>query len=46
LIITTIFYSNNGLADLMQEFPYASIFVVGEPDTLTEEGLLTPGVGA
>ena len=45
LIITTIFFSNNGLADLMQEFPHASIFVVGEPDTLTEDGLLTPGVG-
>jgi len=45
LIIVTIFYSNHGLNELVHDFPHASIFVIGEPDTLTKDGLLIPGVG-
>ncbi len=45
LIIVSIFYSSTGLAELRSEFPNAYLFVVGEPDLLTEDGLLVPGIG-
>jgi hypothetical protein len=40
LIIISIFYSNAVIAELKSGFPNAYIFVVGEPDLLTEDGLL------
>src|SRR5216683_1980154 len=45
LIIISIFYSNAGIAELKSSFPNAHIFVVGDPDLLTEDGLLVPGIG-
>jgi uracil phosphoribosyltransferase len=43
--LVSIFYSNAGIAELRESFPNAYIFVVGEPDNLTDDGLLVPGVG-
>lgn len=45
LIIATIFYSKKGLSDLLEEFPHADIFVVGQPDEINEDGMLVPGIG-
>ena len=45
LIIASIFYTNRGLELLEGEFRNAHIFVVGEPDSITDDGLLVPGIG-
>ncbi len=45
LCILTVFYSRQGLHDLIQAFPNAEIFLVGEPDDLDHDGMLRPGVG-
>lgn len=45
LIIAAVFYSQRGLDMLRAEFPNAHIFVVGQPDEVTPDGLLVPGIG-
>lgn len=45
LIIASVFYSIRGLEMLGREFLNAHIFVVGEPDSVTDDGLLDPGIG-
>lgn len=46
LIIATAFYSQSGLQELYSEIPtIKSIYAVGTPDLLNENGMLIPGVG-
>ena len=45
IIIASIFYSEQALAELSHEIPNADIFVVGKPDILDENGMLVPGIG-
>jgi len=45
LIIATVFYSQTGIDDVVQDLPNPRIFVVGEPDSLDSSGMLVPGIG-
>lgn len=44
-IIAAAFYSQTGLRELRREFPQAEVFLIGEPDEIGSDGMLTPGVG-
>lgn len=45
IIIASVFYSQNALAELSYEIPNSDIIVVGEPDMLDDDGMLIPGIG-
>jgi len=45
LIIASVFYSSQGVADLSHELPNADIILVGDEDHVNESGMLVPGVG-
>lgn len=45
IIIASIFYSEQGLAEIKHEIPNADILVVGSPDYVNDDGMLVPGVG-
>ncbi|MEO1818890.1 uracil phosphoribosyltransferase [Pseudomonas sp.] len=45
VVISSLFYSEQGVADLMHEIPNADLILVGEPDTIDDNGMLVPGVG-
>ena len=45
LIIASVFYSEQGIADLQRACKNAEIFVVGAPDKLRTDGMLIPGFG-
>jgi len=46
LIIVSAFYSQEGIQELVSEIPtIKSIYIVGGPDSLNEDGMLIPGVG-
>lgn len=45
VVIASIFYSNEGVAEMQAELPNARVYVLGEPDRLTRDGMLEPGVG-
>jgi uracil phosphoribosyltransferase len=45
LVIASLFYSSQGLQELVDNFPNAYVFVVGSPDDANHQGLLVPGVG-
>ena len=46
IIVASAFYSQNGVQELLSEFPLIKfIYTVGKPDTLNSDGLLIPGVG-
>ncbi len=45
LIIASVFYSDEGLRDLIIEFPNANIILFDKADKLDKDGMLIPGVG-
>lgn len=45
VVIAALFYSERGLRELGEALPNAQIIVLGEPDRLTDDGLLEPGLG-
>ncbi|MCA1057801.1 hypothetical protein LCL96_02590 [Rossellomorea aquimaris] len=46
LIVASAFYSERGVKELLIEIPsIKSIYTIGKPDALNEEGMLIPGVG-
>lgn len=45
VVIASIFYSNEGVAEMQVELPNAKLYVLGEADRLTRDGMLEPGVG-
>ena len=45
ILIVSVFYSEKGVLELQHEVPNADIVVVGKPDSVDENGMLTPGVG-
>lgn len=45
VVIASIFYSNEGVAEMQVELPNAKVYVLGEADRLTRDGMLEPGVG-
>lgn len=45
LIFSAIFYSEYGIKELFEKFPQSKILVVDEPDQITENGMLIPGLG-
>jgi uracil phosphoribosyltransferase len=45
IIIASVFYSKQAIAELNHEVPNADIIVVGTPDTLDDNSMLVPGVG-
>lgn len=46
LIIAAVFYSEQGIYDLYSELPNIhAIYIHNEPDNLTQDGMLIPGVG-
>jgi uracil phosphoribosyltransferase len=45
LIIGAIFYSEQGLAEVLAEFPNSNIIVFDAADKLNSNGMLTPGIG-
>ncbi|EHR79818.1 hypothetical protein OCC_02084 [Thermococcus litoralis DSM 5473] len=44
-VIIAIFYSKEGLNELIRELPNTYLFVIGDADKLREDGMLVPGVG-
>jgi uracil phosphoribosyltransferase len=45
LIICSIFYSRQGVKDIVTSLPNADIILVGEPDNIDTDGMLVPGIG-
>jgi len=45
LIIASVFYSRQGVADLSHELPNADLILVGDEDQVNDNGMLVPGVG-
>jgi len=45
LVIASIFYSKQGLQDIISELPNADMVLIGEPDNINSEGMLEPGIG-
>lgn len=45
IVIASIFYSDRGVFEMQNALPNAEIFVLGEADRLTSDGMLEPGVG-
>jgi uracil phosphoribosyltransferase len=45
LIVVSAFHSREGIRELVDEFPHATIVVAGDADSINAEGLLIPGVG-
>ena len=45
VIIASIFYSDIGIAEMLNEISTAQIFTFGKADSLDENGMLIPGVG-
>jgi uracil phosphoribosyltransferase len=45
IIIASVFFSEQGVAELAHEIPNADIFVVGDHHAVNADGMLIPGVG-
>ncbi len=45
VVICSIFYTEEAIAELRRELPNVDIMVVGSPDQLNDDGMLVPGVG-
>ncbi|AZI45281.1 hypothetical protein EHF33_20440 (plasmid) [Deinococcus psychrotolerans] len=45
VIIASIFYSDEGISQMQSALPNVRIYVLGEADYLTKDGMLEPGVG-
>jgi uracil phosphoribosyltransferase len=45
IVIASIFYSKQGVAELVHEIPNADILLIGAQDNLNKDGMLVPGVG-
>lgn len=45
LIIASCFYSERAIKEVHDQLPQAKLYLVGEPDTLNDDGMLVPGVG-
>ncbi|MEK8016584.1 MAG: uracil phosphoribosyltransferase [Candidatus Parabeggiatoa sp.] len=45
IVISSLFYSQLGVAELTHEIPNADIVLVGDPDSIDDNGMLIPGVG-
>lgn len=45
VVVAALFYSERGLSELGDALPNIQIIVLGEPDRLTSDGLLEPGLG-
>lgn len=45
VIVATVFYSESGVLDLKERFPNVEIILIGEADTIDQDGMLIPGVG-
>lgn len=45
MVICSIFYTEEAIAELRRELPNVDIMVVGDLDQLNDEGMLIPGVG-
>lgn len=43
--MSSVFYSNQGVSELMSQVPGCNIYVTGEPDFINKDNLLIPGVG-
>ena len=46
VIVTSIFYSEAGVSDLKEKFPNIEIILVGQADSIDQDGMLIPGVGS
>lgn len=45
IIIASVFYTERGVYDVLNEAANTKIYVFGNPDDLNEDGMLIPGVG-
>lgn len=45
LIFSAIYYSEYGIKELSERFPQSTILVIDEPDQMSENGMLIPGLG-
>lgn len=45
IVISSLFYSEQGVSELIHELPNADLVLVGEPDNIDDNGMLVPGVG-
>jgi uracil phosphoribosyltransferase len=45
VVICSIFYTEEAIAELRRELPNVDIMVVGDPDQLNDDGMLIPGIG-
>ena len=45
VIIATVFYTKQGISDILSEIANAEIYTFGKPDDVNKEGMLMPGVG-
>lgn len=45
IVIATVFYSDNGISEILQEIANADIYAFGSPDKMDKHGMLIPGVG-
>lgn len=45
VIIATVFYTEQGISDILSEIASAEIYAFGKPDDVNKDGMLTPGVG-
>ncbi len=45
IIVASIFYCERGIMELHEQIPNAKIYVCMNPDTLSQNGMLIPGIG-
>lgn len=45
VIIATVFYTEQGIIDILSEIANVEICAFGKPDSVNEDGMLTPGLG-
>jgi len=45
IIIASCFYSDRAIKEVHDQLPLAKLYLLGEPDTLNDDGMLVPGVG-
>lgn len=45
VVIASIFYSEEGVTEMLADLPNVNVYVLGEADRLTQDGMLEPGIG-
>ena len=44
-IVATVFYSQQGVNELLQDIPNIDVFLIGKSDQINSDGMLEPGIG-